>query len=110
VVCDLVAARLLEADCSTRGVLLDGFPRTQQQASMLLTKGLTFERFLLLDVPDKIVIGKCPHLLQVKRAAYRSTLLTTLLTHPPTNHAASGIPQTQRGMSALFVRLTVFRG
>lgn len=34
VVCDIVASRLVEADC-TGGALLDGFPRTVPQAEML---------------------------------------------------------------------------
>ena len=34
VVCDIVASRLIEADCAG-GALLDGFPRTVPQAEML---------------------------------------------------------------------------
>ncbi|KAG7378128.1 hypothetical protein PHYPSEUDO_010533 [Phytophthora pseudosyringae] len=58
---DVVLRRLSEPDCTTRGWLLDGFPRTSRQAEALLTahSGLAAPDCVLeLEVPDKEVIRR----------------------------------------------------
>lgn len=60
-VVDVVLSRLAEPDCAARGWLLDGFPRTAQQAEMLLKGrgGVTAPDCVLeLEVPDKEVIRR----------------------------------------------------
>jgi adenylate kinase len=57
---ELVCERLLETDARTRGYILDGFPRTPEQAGAL--HGATSERpidvVLDLDVPREIVLER----------------------------------------------------
>ncbi|GMF28714.1 unnamed protein product [Phytophthora lilii] len=58
---DVVLGRLAEADCVTRGWLLDGFPRTARQAEALLSarNGLAAPDCVLeLEVPDKEVVRR----------------------------------------------------
>lgn len=54
VVCD----RLAEEDCRTRGWLLDGFPRTRPQADSLTEAGYRPDSFILLDVPEDILVER----------------------------------------------------
>jgi adenylate kinase len=55
---DVVLVRLAEPDCSTRGWLLDGFPRTAPQAEALLRGMAAPDCVLELEVPDKEVIRR----------------------------------------------------
>ncbi|TMW55487.1 hypothetical protein Poli38472_010369 [Pythium oligandrum] len=55
---DLILARLQEPDCQSRGWLLDGFPRTATQASVMLAQGIVPDVVLVLDVPDEEVIQR----------------------------------------------------
>ena len=55
---DIIIARLAEADCLEKGWLLDGFPRTKAQADALAASGLTPDAFVLLDVPDEILVER----------------------------------------------------
>jgi adenylate kinase len=76
IVCAVISERLAQSDCARFGVLLDGFPRTLEQAEVLLllflfdsfislahslvsqvlqSMGVQCDRFLLLDVPDSVV-------------------------------------------------------
>ncbi|KAG2502293.1 hypothetical protein JM18_009847 [Phytophthora kernoviae] len=60
-VVDVVLGRLAEADCATRGWLLDGFPRTAKQAEILLNAqggAMAPDCVLELEVPDKEVIRR----------------------------------------------------
>ena len=54
VICD----RLRENDCQTNGWLLDGFPRTRSQAEALSTAGMVPDCFLMLDVPEGILVER----------------------------------------------------
>jgi len=54
VVCD----RLKQADCKTMGWLLDGFPRTRAQADALNQAGFKPDSFILLDVPEDILVDR----------------------------------------------------
>mmetsp|Transcript_94812 Transcript_94812/g.271935 ORF Transcript_94812/g.271935 Transcript_94812/m.271935 type:complete len:527 (-) Transcript_94812:72-1652(-) len=59
---DLVSSvlkeRLAERDCSNRGVLLDGFPRTRAQAEALKTAGVEVAVVLHLKVADDVVVER----------------------------------------------------
>ena len=54
VICD----RLKEADCIEKGWLLDGFPRTRAQADALTKAGGIPDCFLLLDVPEEVLVER----------------------------------------------------
>lgn len=54
VICD----RLNEKDCQTNGWLLDGFPRTKSQAEALSSAGMVPDCFLMLDVPEDILVER----------------------------------------------------
>lgn len=57
-VIELILSRLKDNDCETRGWLLDGFPRTKSQADALHNSGILPDVFLLLDVPEDILIER----------------------------------------------------
>jgi adenylate kinase len=54
----IVLERLMEVDCTTRGWLLDGFPRTAEQGRALLDKGIVADIVIQLDVPDSILVER----------------------------------------------------
>ena len=54
VVCD----RLKQPDCKSMGWLLDGFPRTRAQADALNQAGFKPDSFILLDVPEDILVDR----------------------------------------------------
>ncbi|CAM9885661.1 unnamed protein product, partial [Hapterophycus canaliculatus] len=58
VIIGIVKDRLNEEDCKTRGWLLDGFPRTRAQADALAAQGVEADSFLLLNVPDEMLIQR----------------------------------------------------
>lgn len=57
-VIELILNRLTDQDCETRGWLLDGFPRTKSQADALRNSGIIPDVFLLLDVPEEILVER----------------------------------------------------
>ncbi|KAJ3044659.1 Adenylate kinase 8, partial [Rhizophlyctis rosea] len=52
----LVTARLQDPEVVTRGYVLDGFPRTKEQAWAIQKKGILLDMFLVVDIPDKTII------------------------------------------------------
>jgi len=58
VIIGVVKDRLAQPDCQTKGWLLDGFPRTPAQADALSNAGITADCFLLLSVPDSILVER----------------------------------------------------
>ena len=54
----LICDRLKETDCQTNGWLLDGFPRTRSQAEALSSAGMVPDCFLMLDVPEDILVER----------------------------------------------------
>lgn len=50
--------RLDSADCKECGWLLDGFPRTPQQAKALADAGVSADCFIYLDVPDDVLVER----------------------------------------------------
>ena len=55
---DVVCDRLGQEDCKTKGWLLDGFPRTAAQAEALSEAGMVPDCFVLLDVPEDILVER----------------------------------------------------
>jgi len=49
---------LTEDDCKSKGWLLDGFPRTQAQAQALADDGISGDCFIMLNVPDEVLIDR----------------------------------------------------
>ncbi|KAL1194854.1 Adenylate kinase 5 [Cardamine amara subsp. amara] len=59
IVIAMVAGRLSREDAKERGWLLDGFPRSFAQAQSLEKLNVKPDIFLLLEVPDEILIERC---------------------------------------------------
>ena len=57
-VISMVIKRLHEQDCMKKGWLLDGFPRTRRQALELQQNLIFADKFIMLDVPDQVVIER----------------------------------------------------
>jgi adenylate kinase len=58
VIIGVVKDRLLQPDCQTQGWLLDGFPRTKAQAEALASLGVSPSSFVLLNVPDELLVER----------------------------------------------------
>lgn len=59
VVSPIVIRRLLRSDCRRQGWVLDGFPRTLNQAKALEEAHLAPNRVVLLDVPEAVSMSRC---------------------------------------------------
>jgi adenylate kinase len=55
---DVVCSRLKQPDCKEKGWLLDGFPRTKPQAESLSAAGFKPDAFVLLDVPEQVLVER----------------------------------------------------
>ncbi|GAB5035956.1 adenylate kinase [Nannochloropsis oceanica] len=58
VIIGVVKERLAAPDCEEKGWLLDGFPRTKTQADALKTLGVAPSAFVLLNVPDEMLVER----------------------------------------------------
>lgn len=78
----LLEARLAEADCG-KGFLIDGYPRTVEQASHLnqILEGLNFPAPVLIhmDVPDLVLIGR----LSARWGCPKCGAIYNILSKPP---------------------------
>lgn len=54
----MVKNRLAQKDCQENGWLLDGFPRTGEQARALTEAGIVPQKVLCLDVPDNVLVER----------------------------------------------------
>merc|ERR1712227_846376 len=54
----LVEARLSLFDCVKKGWVMDGFPRTREQALALQAKGISAKHCVLLNAPDTVLIER----------------------------------------------------
>ncbi|GMH18989.1 hypothetical protein Nepgr_020830 [Nepenthes gracilis] len=59
IVTAMVTARLSMEDVKERGWLLDGYPRTSAQAQSLEAIGVKPDVYIVLEVPDEILIDRC---------------------------------------------------
>ncbi|XP_010928250.1 probable adenylate kinase 5, chloroplastic isoform X2 [Elaeis guineensis] len=59
IVTDMVISRLSQRDVKEKGWLLDGFPRSPSQAQSLERIGIRPDIYIVLDVPDEILIDRC---------------------------------------------------
>jgi adenylate kinase len=58
VVVDMVKARLAQPDARQNGWLLDGYPRSGSQAEAIEREGIRPDIFLLLEVPDELLVER----------------------------------------------------
>lgn len=58
IVIKIVKERLSRPDAQTNGWLLDGYPRSASQAEALEAAGIRPELFILLEVPDELLVGR----------------------------------------------------
>jgi adenylate kinase len=58
VVVDMVKSRLAQDDAVERGWLLDGYPRSGSQAEAIEREGIRPDIFLLLEVPDELLVER----------------------------------------------------
>ena len=58
IVIGAIKERLAQPDVQEHGFLLDGFPRTSAQAEALLNLGLDIHAFLMLEVPDDLILER----------------------------------------------------
>ncbi|EQC28574.1 hypothetical protein, variant [Saprolegnia diclina VS20] len=54
----VILSRLQSPDCTSKGWLLDGFPRTAAQAQAMLALGIVPDVVIVLDVPDDEVVER----------------------------------------------------
>ena len=58
VVVDMVKSRLAQNDAVENGWLLDGYPRSAEQAEAIAAAGVEPDLFLLVDVPDDDLVER----------------------------------------------------
>ncbi|KAK8450335.1 hypothetical protein SEVIR_6G008300v4 [Setaria viridis] len=58
IVVNMVKERLLQPDAQENGWLLDGYPRSYSQAMALETLEIRPDTFILLDVPDELLVER----------------------------------------------------
>lgn len=58
IVIRIVKDRLARPDAQSKGWLLDGYPRSASQAAALEAAGIRPELFILLEVPDELLVGR----------------------------------------------------
>lgn len=58
VVVDMVKNRLAQPDVAQHGWLLDGYPRSLEQAEAIEAVGIRPDIFLLIDVPDELLVDR----------------------------------------------------
>lgn len=80
IVIELVITRLQENDCKN-GFILDGFPRTIEQAESLKRANIRIDYVIEIDVPDKELISR----LSGRRIHLASGRVYHNMFHPPKN-------------------------
>lgn len=59
IVINFIKHRLSQQDVHQRGCIIDGFPRTADQAEVLV-RLVNVDKFILLEVPDSVLIKRAP--------------------------------------------------
>lgn len=92
--CDIVADRLVEADCA-KGYILDGFPRSVPQAEMLTgflkERGEAIDAAINIDVPDEEIVGR----LGARRSDPETGAVYNLIFNPPPAEIADKLIQRE---------------
>jgi len=57
----LVAERVFGEECTEKGWLLDGFPRTKEQAELLKNAGVVPDKFIILEVSSEYLLDQAIH-------------------------------------------------
>lgn len=96
VIVEFVLARVAQPDVKAKGWLLDGFPRSAVQASALAAAGITPSVFLLLDVPDEVLIER--YATSEFLRAFEQTLLAPL-TRGPRTQGCRATPRPRDGQN-----------
>jgi adenylate kinase len=81
VIVQLVLDRIAQPDCVKHGFLLDGFPRSKVQAEALAENKVNIDRFVLMDVPDDILIER----VDGRRLDPETSKIYHLVLSPPEN-------------------------
>ena len=81
------------AEASSKGWLLDGFPRTAVQADAMRQMGLKADVFVLIDVPDSVLVDR---ICNRRTDAVSGTIYNLKFKPPPAALLASGT-LVQRG-------------
>eukprot|EP00596_Hydrurales_sp_CCMP1899_P005217 CAMPEP_0119034660 /NCGR_PEP_ID=MMETSP1177-20130426/1670_1 /TAXON_ID=2985 /ORGANISM="Ochromonas sp, Strain CCMP1899" /LENGTH=720 /DNA_ID=CAMNT_0006992265 /DNA_START=152 /DNA_END=2311 /DNA_ORIENTATION=+ len=104
VICD----RLKEQDCESNGWLLDGFPRTRLQADALSTAGMVPDCFLMLDVPEEILVERVTG----RRTDPETGKIYHIKFNPPENEEISSrlIQRSDDTAEKIIVRYREFQG
>jgi adenylate kinase len=80
---EMVKSRLARDDAASRGFLLDGFPRTLNQAQILddilAAAGRTLDRVILIDAPEDVLMQR----LTARRVCGDCGAVFNVLTSPP---------------------------
>lgn len=107
---EIVEERISQEDCK-QGFLLDGYPRTVQQAKALAMTGIKLDAIIELDVPDEELIKR----LTGRRIHPESGRVYHIDFHPPTRPGkddVTGEPLIQREddhQETVLKRLKVYR-
>lgn len=90
---ELLEARLAEPDCQ-EGFLIDGYPRTVEQASHLMNLLERLEKtnptLIHMDVPEDVLVSR----LSSRWSCPACGKIYNVLTHPPRQHGLCDIDQT----------------
>ncbi|KND05022.1 uncharacterized protein SPPG_00702 [Spizellomyces punctatus DAOM BR117] len=78
----LVTARLQDPEVGMRGFVLEGFPRTKEQAKGLISRGILPERVVVFDIPDETIVSR---LTQTRIDPITNRMYHLTLDPPPQN-------------------------
>ncbi|KAI9009519.1 adenylate kinase-domain-containing protein [Gaertneriomyces semiglobifer] len=80
----LVSARLQDPEIASKGFILEGFPRTREQAKGLLSRGYIPDRVVVLEAPDEAIVQQVINM----RVDPTTNRVYHLVSDPPPNNPA----------------------